>query len=301
MNGFFDRLRIQDIRLKVLNLDTASRFYEAVVGLRQIVRDGRIVRLSANGQEPALIVLEGDPGALPRHVTSPGLFHTALLFPDRRELARTVRHVGEMGWRFQGFADHGVSEAVYLADSEGNGLEMYRDRPRNEWPMAAGTNEVAMVTDPLDVAGLLSELNDVSSSYDGVHPGVHVGHIHLQVSSLDKARRFYHHLLRLDITQQSYPGALFLSADEYHHHVGLNIWNSKGAEPAPEKARGLMSFEITAARERLGQIEDLVKAEGGDVVRLDAQKHRIIDPDGISLDLSVLNNSYPPIGKGTEI
>ncbi len=292
-NNFFATLRIHDIRLRVLNLETTSRFYRDVVGLREILRDGRVVRLSANGQEPALIVLEGDPAAFSRPVTAPGLFHTALLFPNRLELARTVRHVGEMGWKFQGFADHGVSEAVYLADAEGNGLELYCDRPREEWPMGSpdSPGEIAMVTEPMDVPGLMADLTGTSPSYDGVHPDVLVGHIHLQVSSLDKAKPFYHDLLGLDITQRTYPGALFLSADAYHHHVGLNVWNSRGSQPAPENARGLMSFEFSTHTTRLGQIAERSRSWGHDLIRVDAQKHRIIDPDGTALDLSVLKNS----------
>ena len=290
MSSYFDKLRIHDIRLKVLNLETAAKFYRDVVGLREIHAENHFIRLSANGKEPALLVLEGDPGALPRPGTAPGLFHTALLFPDRSELARTVRHVGEVGWIFQGFADHGVSEAVYLSDAEGNGLELYHDRPRDEWPMGSSnsSNEVAMVTEPLDVDGLMSELTKGTPSYDGIHPDVLVGHIHLQVSNLDKAGAFYHHLLGLDITQRNYPGALFLSADGYHHHVGLNTWNSRGSQPAAKKASGLMSFEITTVPARLEHIAQRAGDESTGHVRLEKQKNRLIDPDGISLDLSVL-------------
>lgn len=248
------------------------------------------MRLSADGREPALIVLEEDAGALPRPVTSPGLFHSALLFPNRMELARTVRRVGEMGWKFKGFADHGVSEAVYLADPEGNGLELYRDRPRDEWPMASVTPpEVAMMTEPLDVTGLMEELSSTSTSYDGIAPEVHVGHIHLQVSNLDKAKTFYHELLGLDITQRNYPGALFLSADGYHHHVGLNIWNSRGSQPAAEHAAGLQSFGITTTVERLGQIADRIRGRGDSVIRTETQNHRIVDSDGISLSISMFS------------
>jgi len=290
MSSYFDKLRIHNIRLKVLNLETADKFYRDVIGLREIHRERQVIRLSANGKEPALLVLEGDPGALPRPGTAPGLFHTALLFPDRLELARTVRHVGEIGWNFQGFADHGVSEAVYLSDAEGNGLELYRDRPRDEWPMGSSntSNEVAMVTEPLDMDGLMSELTKITPSYDGIHADVLVGHIHLQVSNLDKAGIFYHDLLGLDITQRNYPGALFLSADGYHHHVGLNIWNSRGSQSAAKNASGLMSFEITTVPARLEHIAQRIRGESAGHVRLERQKNRLIDPDGIPLDLSVL-------------
>ncbi len=155
---------------------------------------------------------------------------------------------------------------------------------------APGSKKVAMVTEPLDIAGLMAELNNTSSSYDGVHPDLRVGHIHLQVSNLDNAKKFYHHLLDLDITQENYPGALFLSADGYHHHIGLNIWNSRGSQPAAENARGLMSFEVATSSDRLGLIADRIKGQQSDLVRMDANKHRIVDPDGMFLDLSGLNN-----------
>ncbi|MEX1139992.1 MAG: VOC family protein [Bacteroidota bacterium] len=289
MDTFFSSLRIHNIRLGVLNLEMSARFYRDVIGLKEIGRDGQVVRFSANGSDPPLIVLEGDSAAFPRPVTAPGLFHTALLFPDRLELARTMRHVGEKGWKFQGFADHGVSEALYLADAEGNGIELYRDRPRSEWPV--GSDGIAMVSDPLDVAGLMSELDGVSSSYAGVHQDVVVGHMHLQVSNLERARTFYHEFIGLDITQRSYPGALFLSADGYHHHIGLNIWNSRGSQPAAEHATGLKSFELGTSPARLGLIADRIRTLGrGDGLdRKDAQKHRLVDPDGIFIDLSVSN------------
>ncbi|MEX2115408.1 MAG: VOC family protein, partial [Bacteroidota bacterium] len=276
-----------------LNLETASGFYRDIIGLREILREGRTVRLSANGKEPALIVLEGDPGALPRPVMAPGLFHTALLFPNRLELARTMRHVGEMGWKFQGFADHGVSEAVYLADAEGNGLELYRDRPRNEWPIGSSVdsskdpNEVTMVTEPLDIAGLIAELADVPPSYEGIHPDAIVGHIHLQVSSLDKAKTFYHDLLGLEITQQTYPGALFLSADGYHHHVGLNVWNSLGVQLASVNSTGLISFGVQTISSRFEGIVERADAKDTPLSRIDRLTCQLKDPDEISLDLSV--------------
>lgn len=289
MTNFFSSLQIHNVRLKVLNLETAAGFYRDIVGLKEIGREGRELRLSANGQDPALVVLEGDSGALPRSITAPGLFHTALLFPNRLELARTVRHVGETGWKFQGFADHGVSEAVYLADSEGNGLELYRDRPRAEWPV--GSNGIAMVTEPLDVAGLMAELDGTAPLHGGIHPDVVVGHLHLQISNLQRGEAFYHETLGLDVTQRSYPGALFLSADGYHHHIGLNIWNSRGSGPAAENAAGLQSFELGISPARLSQIKDHLQKSG----EAPSGMERISDPDGISVVLSMLNKNTPPV------
>jgi len=285
MNGFFDSLKVSDVSFRVLNLESVASFYRDVVGLRETGRDRTTVRFSASGQEPAQIVLIGDPGAHPRSLNSPGLFHTALLLPSRKELAGTVRHIGERGWRFQGFADHGVSEAAYLTDPEGNGLELYRDRPKEEWP--GGESGVAMVTEPLDVPGLIAEAPDPESPYRNIHPRTVIGHIHLQVSSLENGQTFYHDLLGLDVTQRDYPGALFLSANGYHHHVGLNVWNSRGAHPSPSGSSGLVSFGIAVGRSHVEEI--LARAD---------QKHmsvhkshlgfRIMDPDEIPLELSIL-------------
>ncbi len=141
----------------------------------------------------------------------------------------------------QGGADHGVSEALYLADPDGNGLELYRDRPRSEWRWSDG--QVAMVTDPLDAAGLLGTISP-AEGWPGLDPRTVIGHVHLHVSDLARAETFYHGLLGLDVTQRSYPGALFLAAGGYHHHLGVNIWAGRGAPPPPEDAVGLIAFAV---------------------------------------------------------
>lgn len=253
MNRFFERTRIQDVVLRVMDLDTVARFYAEYLGFTEVGRSGEEIRLSASGAGPALLILRTAPGTRPRDVSSPGLFHVAFLFPDRRELARTVRHVAERNWRFQGFADHGVSEAVYLADPEGNGLELYRDRPEQEWPRSA--DGVAMVTEPLDVHGLLSEAPVPAGTFRA-HPDVIIGHIHLQVSDLGRSSTFYKDILGLEVTQKNYPGALFLAEGGYHHHVGLNVWNSGGSGPRPPQSAGLESFAMAVQGSRAGAIRE---------------------------------------------
>ncbi|MGH7454967.1 MAG: VOC family protein, partial [bacterium] len=171
------------------------------------------------------------------------LFHIAIRFPSRWELARVFRRLIENGWTFQGFADHIVSEALYLADPDNNGVELYTDRPREQWRWHNGA--VEMATDPLDVEDLLREIKKDTAPWDGVHPGTDIGHVHLHVSDLQKAEAFYHGVLGFEVTQRSYPGALFVSAGGYHHHVGLNIWAGKGAPPPPPNAVGLLSFSIS--------------------------------------------------------
>jgi catechol 2,3-dioxygenase len=208
------------------------------------------------------------PDALPRPPATAGLFHLAVLVPTRADLACALRRVWEAGWHLSGAADHLVSEALYLSDPEGNGIELYRDRPRDEWRYAG--DELEMATLPLDLEDLLAEPTDGSDA--SVMPdGTVLGHVHLQVSDLPSARAFWVDALGLDVTVQSYPGALFTSAGGYHHHVGLNTWAGVGVPRPPGGARGLEWFEVvvpdsdaaSAARVRLTAVADVRDVDGG--------------------------------------
>lgn len=258
------------VRLRVADLDSLAEFYERAVGLRPLASEGDMARLGADGGPP-LVELAAAPGAPRRPAASTGLFHLALLVPSRVDLARALRRVIAAGWRLTGASDHLVSEALYLNDPEGNGIELYRDRPREEW--RSGPNgELEMATLPLDLDGLLAELGRGESDDPGSMPaGTRMGHVHLQVSSLEPAERFYAGALELDVTVRSYPGALFLSAGGYHHHVGANIWHTRGAPPPPEGSLGLEHWELAlpgeAERDRLtGRLE----AAGAETLELAA-------------------------------
>lgn len=229
---------ISSVSLIVSDLGKMLTLYCELLGFTLIGKSGSTAEVSASGNRPAQFIFVEQPTASSRSRKSPGLFHTAILFPNRRELASVLKHVHHAGYPFQGFADHGVSEALYLADPEGNGIELYADRPREQWRFTDG--QLEMITEPLDVEDLLQEAAD---NYR-MHPDTKIGHIHLQVSSLTKAEQFYHELLGFDVTQRSYPGALFVSAGGYHHHIGLNIWSSRGAQPSPHNTLGLMRFGI---------------------------------------------------------
>jgi catechol 2,3-dioxygenase len=226
--------------LRVSDLDRALSFYRDRVGFREARRNGATAVLSASGGAPAHLVLEALPGARPRPPRTTGLYHVAIRLPTRAALAQVVRRLAGGGWPFQGAADHGVSEAFYLADPDGNGLELYVDRPREQWAWSG--DQVAMVTEPLDVEGLLAEAGEAD---DGLlDPGADIGHVHLSVSNLAQAEAFYADLLGLDVTQRTYPGALFLAAGGYHHHLGTNTWAGSGAIPPPPDAVGLAAFEL---------------------------------------------------------
>jgi catechol 2,3-dioxygenase len=271
---------IGKVRLRVADIDALSEFYERVVGLRDVERDGELVRLGPEGGEP-LVELVAAPGAPTAPSFSTGLFHLAILVPDRAELARSLRRVASAGWRLTGASDHLVSEALYLRDPEGNGIEIYRDRPRDQWGREGG--ELRMATLPLDLEAVLGELGDGDEAANGMPAATTIGHVHLQVADIPSAEGFYNGALGLDVTVRSYPGALFLAAGGYHHHLGVNTWQSQGAPPPPDGALGLDRYELVlpspderdAAAERLGESGDPVRLDEG-VLATDPSGNRVL-------------------------
>ncbi|MCG0239782.1 MAG: VOC family protein [Firmicutes bacterium] len=281
--------RIGRVRLRVGDLERSLRFYRDLLGFHPVdpglppapVLPRRVVGLGTRPDAPPLVLLEEVPGARPPGPRTTGLYHYALLFPDRRSLARAVVRLAEAGWPFEGFSDHLVSEAVYLRDPDGNGLELYADRPRSAWRYRG--QEVEMATRPLDLEGLLRELEPEPPPEDGIPAGTVVGHVHLHVSDLGRAEAFYQGLLGLAVMNRTYPGALFLAAGGYHHHVAVNIWAGAGAPPPPPEAAGLVYFELVVpgedAREAL-----LRRLEGqGVAAELLPEGLLVRDPDGIGI------------------
>jgi catechol 2,3-dioxygenase len=234
------RTRIGAVRLTVADLDRAAGFYERVVGMRSLRRDGDTALLGTNSSP--VVELVGRPDAPPRKRGTTGLFHTAILVPSREELGRSLRRVAGARWPLAGASDHLVSEALYLEDTEGNGIEIYRDRPREEWRYEHG--RLQMATLPLDLRSMLRKSTDEGEDPPVMSGRTRIGHVHLQVADLAAAEAFYRGILGFEVTVGDYPGALFLSAGGYHHHVGLNTWAGEGA-PAPEPgAVGLRWFEV---------------------------------------------------------
>jgi catechol 2,3-dioxygenase len=246
-----DSSKIQYAHFRVSDLDQALRFYKNMLGLVETGSDGGTLTLSAYGSSEPILRLTEDHAARPRQTRSPGLFHLALLYPTRKDLATAFKQLYVHRWPFQGFADHGVSEALYLADADGNGIELYRDLPREQWPYRNG--ELQMVTEQLDLDDLLSELSGKDIDDTLRSEGLSIGHIHLQVSDLQRAEEFYHKALGFDVVQRSFPGALFMSAGGYHHHIGANVWNSRGATPAQDGGLGLVEFGISLGDEQSRQ------------------------------------------------
>lgn len=237
-----DNTKIQSIDLAVSDLDKSLNFYGSLLGFKEIKREGKTSFLSANGELPYIFSLtENVNGKHPLRINT-GLYHAAIKFPNRKELAKVFVHLFEKKTKFQGFSDHLVSEAVYLADPDGNGVELYTDKPKEQWKWNLG--QVEMDSLPLNLQVLTNELKDEDTNSYVMHPGTVIGHIHLKVSDLFKTEKFYNHLLGFNITSSSYPGALFFAADDYHHHIGTNVWSSNNGNPPAEGSLGIQSFTI---------------------------------------------------------
>lgn len=258
--------RLGRVRLQVADLGRSLAWYRRVLGLEPIDRpagsgNGKVVALGASGSTDALVELHERPGVspVPRRGRL-GLYHYAILLPDRAALGRFLRHLSDIGER-AGMSDHLVSEALYLTDPDGLGIEVYADRPRESWRV--DDRQLTMTTEPLDVEGVLR--SDGGVAWAGMPSGAVIGHLHLFVGDLERAASFYHAGLGLDKTVWSYPGALFLGAGGYHHHLGTNIW-AQGAPLAGADDARLLEWELVVPTEaEAGAVIASIAAAGGSV------------------------------------
>lgn len=228
------------IGLKARNASALADFYRDVVGLEEIGRADGAITLGAGGRP--LLVLEAAPAAQPDDPRSAGLFHTAFLLPERDHLARWVKRAIDRRIPVDGASDHLVSEALYLTDPEGNGIEIYADRPREAWTWNG--DSVAMATLPLDIAGLVASLPEADAGWRGIPPGTVVGHVHLRVGDPQVAEAFWRSAFGFDTVHRVAGSAVFLSSGGYHHHVGANSWQSRGAGARHENRSGLAWVEL---------------------------------------------------------
>ena len=266
------------VHLTVADLDRSLRYYDDAIGLDVLERDPGRASLGSAARE--LVVLVEEPGAQPAPRNT-GLFHFALLVPERAALARWLAHAARDRVELIGLSDHRVSEAIYLRDPDYHGIEIYADRPRETWD---GDVAQIMTTLPLDVENLLGELDDPQTEqFDGLSDGTVMGHVHLQVSEIPGTIAFYRDLIGFDLTAQMGPQAAFLSAGGYHHHIGANTWQSAGAAPPPPGSAVLRHATIvlpdTAERDRVaGAVSDagieVEEADTGPILR---------DPSGNAL------------------
>jgi catechol 2,3-dioxygenase len=231
-------VEIGRVSLVVNDLPRVADFYARVLGLAQLSADGAEATLGAGDR--ALVHLRADAAAPRPSAREAGLFHTAFLLPSRAALAEWLVHAAGAGVRLQGASDHLVSEAIYLADPEGNGIEVYADRPRAQWQDAAG--EVRMATERLDLDALAGA---AGAAWRGAPEGTVIGHVHLQVGALPEAEAFLAGRLGLAVRAR-YPGAVFTASGGYHHHLAANLCNSRGAGPRPQGAAGLAGVDLLA-------------------------------------------------------
>ena len=232
--------RLGEVRLQVADLARSVDYYTSVLGLRVGEQAGDTATLAAHDDDRPLVALRERRGARPMSRRGRlGLYHFAILLPDRPSLGRFLRHLAERGVR-AGAADHLVSEALYLTDPDGLGIEVYADRPRDAWRRVG--RELMMATDPLDADGLVRAAGD--APWRGMPAGTTMGHVHLHVGDVAGASRFFHDALGLDRMVWSYPGALFLAAGGYHHHLGTNTWAGAGALPPSDDDARLVEWTI---------------------------------------------------------
>jgi catechol 2,3-dioxygenase len=267
--------RLGSVELTVTDLDRSVSFYEDAIGLRIHRREDGRAALGAGGEDLLVLVENPDAGPAGRHA---GLYHFALLHPSRQELARAAARLARTQTPIQGASDHGISEAIYLPDPDGNGIELAADRPKDEWPdlsvMSGGP-------DPLDLNALLESVADEEPS-QSIDPDAIIGHLHLHVGDLEESTHFYVQVVGFEIMTYL-PSAVFVAAGGYHHHVGFNTWRGPGIPPAPDGTVGLRHFTVVLGDDaELAALRDRAGAAGVEVE--DAAEGVVIrDPSGNAL------------------
>ncbi|CAM3037623.1 VOC family protein [Paenibacillus taichungensis] len=269
-----------EVSLRISNLDRSIQFYTEVVGLKLLERSDKVATLTADGKQ-SLLRLEQltDAVTMPVRSTS-GLYHFAILLPDRKSLGLALRNLAEFGIEI-GQGDHLVSEAFYISDPDQNGIEIYADRARDTWKRDSENNYI-MSSDPVDVDSLFALA--ANEPWQGLPAGTVIGHVHFHVRSLEESRRFYTGVLGFDIVGNfANMSALFVSAGGYHHHIGLNIWAGTGAPVNPANATGIDYFtiiydgkeQLEQALEQLRQSNTSIEQQGKDWFTIDPQNIRI--------------------------
>ncbi|WP_010529186.1 VOC family protein [Lentibacillus jeotgali] len=268
---------VGEVNINVTDLDQALSFYQHVIGFNILEQTDRKAVLTADGKTPLLTLVQ--PAApLPKEERTSGLFHFAILLPSRADLSSFLRHIAKAGARL-GASDHLVSEALYLNDPDGNGIEVYHDRPSSEWSWSNG--QVTMSTEPLDADSLLAESDQ---EWKGLPEETVMGHIHLHVANLKSTEKFYADGLGFQVVT-NYPGALFTSTGGYHHHIGLNIWNGENAPVPSDNSAGLnwysLIFPDNESREE--KVNNLERA--GVSIQQENNAYIVNDPSGNEIHL----------------
>jgi catechol 2,3-dioxygenase len=279
MPGIAPATRMGAVHLTVADLARSLDYYQRLLGLQVHGRENGTAQLGAGEED--LLVLHEEPGAEPAPRNT-GLFHFALLVPSRHDLARWFAHAIKSEARFAGMSDHLVSEAIYLRDPDWHGIEIYRDRPRAEWQRDG--EFVKMATLPLDAEGVLSALEGGEPAFEHMAPGTTMGHVHLQVADIPATETFYTEVVGMDLQARYADQASFLSAGGYHHHLGANVWNSRGAAPPPPGSAALRHFVVLLPDEAaLGEVAERIP----DATQDSAGEIAVKDPANNTLILAV--------------
>lgn len=235
---------VNQVHIHVKDLERSLLFYQEIIGFKLLERNEKKALLTADGKTP-LLTIEKPENVLTKEPRTTGLYHFALLLPQRSDLAKALSHLINTGYPLQGASDHHVSEAIYLADPDGNGIEIYADRPAHSWMKEDG--QILMTTERLDIEDLLQDTK--SESWNGLPDHTMMGHIHLHVSDLQKAEDFYCNGLGFDVVTRYGHQATFISTGGYHHHIGLNTWNGVGAKAPAANSVGMKWFSLVFPHE----------------------------------------------------
>lgn len=273
---------VSEVGLKVLDLTKMVDFYQEVIGFEVIEKSPNFAVLGVGTER--LLKLDQIEGLQAKDRRYAGLYHFAILLPSRADLGRILVHLHNKDVRL-GSADHLVSEALYLSDPEGNGIEIYSDREPQNWKWSG--NEVAMAVDPIDAAGLVAAAENTGVAWQGMPRGTVMGHIHLHVSDLARAKDFYVNGLEFEVTTSMGEQAVFLGDQKYHHHIGLNVWNGIGIPALPKERAGLGYFTFMLKDEEKRQrIVAQLRALGAEVIKRD-EYVETIDPSGNVIRLTI--------------
>ncbi|MGN7398290.1 VOC family protein [Cytobacillus praedii] len=273
---------VSHVHLKVADLQRSIEFYQQVIGFQLLEQTKNKASLSADGKT-VLVTIEQPETIHSKQLRTTGLYHFALLLPSRSDLAKVIEHFIKIGYPLQGASDHLVSEALYLADPDGNGIEIYADRPSSTWEW--NNEEVVMSTERLDIESILAEGD--GKPWAGLPSDTLMGHIHLHVSELHKTEEFYCKGLGFNVVTRYGGQALFISTGCYHHHIGLNTWNGIGAPAPSENSVGLKHFTLVYPNEeaRISAVANLEKI--GAVVTQEHGQYSTADPSGNPILLSL--------------
>lgn len=272
---------VGEVGLKVMDINKMKEFYKKIIGFEVISEEPMLVELGVAGK--VLLKLEAIEGITPKRDHYAGLYHFAILMPTREDLGKILVHLHQNGIQL-GSSDHLVSEALYLSDPEGNGIEIYRDREPEQWSWS--NDEISMAVDPIDAQGLIETAQKSSEPWKGMPAATVMGHIHLHVSNLGDAKNFYVNGLGFEVVASMGNQALFLADQKYHHHIGLNIWNGTGIPALPEKTAGLHYYTLIMENEKRNELADNLRSMGTEIVRQDSY-WEVKDPSGNLIRLFV--------------